>query len=155
MSLCIIFIAELQTPVLNYTELSVDGDVRNVRVNWTTPDNTTSGIEYVLSINNSTEPVTSSTLLELSFLAGVRYELTVVSQLCQGNLQSNSSNKVDIFFPGMCVLCLEISSSIVYGLASDLVPLIFYRCETKSSWVKHTRYSLVDNTNRSEHMTNG
>ena len=106
-----IFTAELQTPVLNYTELSVDGDVRNVRVNWRTPDNTTSGIEYVLSINNSTEPVTSSTLLELSFLAGVRYELTVVSQLCQGNLQSNSSNKVDIFFPGkytvqLCVLYL-------------------------------------------------
>ena len=107
-----IFIAELKTPVLNYTELSVDGDVRNVRVNWRTPDNTTSGIEYVLSINNSTEPV-SSMLLEKKFLAGIRYELTVVSQLCQGNLQSNSSNKVFIFFPGkyiiqLCVLYLEI-----------------------------------------------
>ena len=101
---CIPFTA-LQTPVLNYTLVSSGGDIRNVTVTWTTPDSSMTGIEYVLTLSNASTNPTEFTVKHLnhnlSLHTGVRYELTIFSQRCNGSVKSNSSKSLEILFPGM------------------------------------------------------
>ena len=98
------FTAALKTPLLNYTLVSSEGDIHNVNVNWTTPDSSMPDIEYVLSFYNSsrypTQVMTTHLNHNFSLHTGVQYELTIFSQRCDGNVKSNSSKPLQIFFPG-------------------------------------------------------
>jgi hypothetical protein len=94
---------DLHMPVLNYTVISGDKRVRNVTIQWTTPDSAIADMEYVLSMTNfsySQSWAIRATHLSLTLHQGIHYDFTVTSQRCGGNLTSKSSSPLRVFFEG-------------------------------------------------------
>ena len=102
----------LHTPVVNYTVVSANETARNISIKWRTPDSTKRDMEYVFSMRSSSHPKYWTTnlthqSLTLTIHTGVRYTVTVVAQRCRGNVTSNSSNPLLIYFPGVAVSVLS------------------------------------------------
>ena len=62
-------------------------------------------VEYILSVNSSLSSapmdyITDYTNMTLSLHHGVKYNLTVTAQLCDGNVMSDPSNLLSLFFAG-------------------------------------------------------
>ena len=90
----------LYTPTLNYTE---NRTVRNVTVEWRTPDSGNGDIEYVLSLRNisfSETIIINKSHYDLSLLYGMGYTVEVASQRCKGQLKSNPSEQLRLSFSG-------------------------------------------------------
>ena len=95
--------AALYTPTLNYTVVSENRTVRNVTVEWRTPDSGKGDIEYVLSLRNisfSETIIINKTHYDLSLLYGMDYTIDVASQRCKGQLKSNPSELLRLSFSG-------------------------------------------------------
>ena len=97
------FSTALYTPTLNYTVVSENRTVRNVTVEWRTPDSGKGDIEYVLSLRNisfSETIIINKTHYDLSLLYGMDYTVDVASQRCKGQLKSNPSEQLRLSFSG-------------------------------------------------------
>ena len=90
---------------MNYSTVSAGKSERNITVKWTTPDISKTGMEYVVSVKNSSHPSTWTTILDTRVLNmtvhdGIEYNITVISQRCNGTVRSNSSVLLHILFAG-------------------------------------------------------
>ena len=96
--------AVLHRPILSYTVISDDGRDIKVTITWATPDSTTRGMEYVLSMRNSSKSsiwTMNATHLDLTLHHGIHYAFTVSSQRCEGSVKSRTSQLLRVFFPGI------------------------------------------------------
>ena len=122
-----VFFPALHTPVLSYNiEMPGDNKIRNVTINWTTPDGTKNDIEYHLSVNNSahtTNWTTKVAQVNQSLTVGTRYTATVFSQRCDGTVKSNVSDPLDIFLKGA-------SRDFLHGYSFS-ISLFLYRISNK------------------------
>ena len=88
--------AALPIPKLNYSNLTLDNDIRGIQLSWEIDDIMFNDIEYVLLIINSSSfyPETLSTKvtsMNLTIHAGTKYNISVTVQWCGENLTSNTT----------------------------------------------------------------
>ena len=72
---------------------------------WSVDDCIPQEVEYILSVNSSLSSApmdytTNSTNMTLLLRCGIQYNLTVTAQLCDGNVMSNPSDPLPVFFSG-------------------------------------------------------
>ena len=73
-------------------------------------NNIFSDIEYILSVSNSSSPtqkpvefVTTMTRKSLTLYAGVQYNISITAERCGGNLTSNASAGLTLYFEGLLI----------------------------------------------------
>ena len=123
--MCVPSTSALHTPVMNYTVVSANETARNISIKWRTPDSTKRDMEYLLSMISSSHRKTWTTnqiRQTLTIHVGINYTLTVIVQRCKGNLTSNSSNPLLIYFPGMTVSVLFQCVASIYSSYSSPFP---------------------------------
>ena len=94
--------------MLHFIELTVKNDIHDIEIVWSDNNNNIySDIEYVLSVSNSSsstgkpvEFVTTEKYKRLTLYAGTQYNISVTAQRCGGNLTSNSSTDLSLYFDG-------------------------------------------------------
>ena len=97
----------------NYTEVKRDNGMYDVTVWWTKGDCAPDDVVYNLTVTDlsqqeSVNYSTQQTQYTLPINQSVNYTATVVSQLCNGYLMSNPSNKVVLYvIPGRIIVYLE------------------------------------------------
>ena len=106
-----IFFTDLNVPILNW--YMVDADINRITVFWRDGDCTHKNVDYIISVSNLTHPdpinyVTNLKNITLSLMKGIHYTITVTAQLCGGNVTSESSEPLHLYFPGLfyCQLIL-------------------------------------------------
>ena len=87
----------------------VDADINTITVFWRDDDCTPKNVDYIISVSNSTHPdpikyITNLKNITLSLMKGIHYTITVTAQLCGGNVTSESSEPLHLYFPGLFVI---------------------------------------------------
>ena len=92
--------------MLAVIELTDKNNIHDVEIMWG-DNNIFSDIEYVLSVSNSSsstqkpvEFVTTVKRKRLTLYAGIQYNISVTAQRCGGNLTSNPSANLSLYFDG-------------------------------------------------------
>ena len=142
--------------MLNYTTVSEDKNRVNVLIKWTTPDSFKTDMEYQLSVKNDSHTVNQTTRdihQSLNLTLGVHYTVAVISQRCNGKLQSNLSHPLPLYFKGVVKRELAILFPVLW-----IHILLFFSAEPPPSiqpenpstfnttvrvYVSHSTYSLV------------
>ncbi|CAI8037894.1 hypothetical protein GBAR_LOCUS21168 [Geodia barretti] len=98
----------LNAPVLldNYTMLKMDNGTYEVKVWWTKGNCAPDDVEYNLTLTNTSSEeavnnyVTKQSQQTLYLNPGIEYVIAVTAQLCDGDLKSETSNKLTLYIPG-------------------------------------------------------
>ena len=103
---CTSLSAALETPVLNYTMAKIDDDVYKVTLWWTINEDPLDDVSYdllVVATDSSTQNHTNnaSNLTQISLCYGTEYEVTVTALRCGGNVTSEPSEPLLLYFPGI------------------------------------------------------
>jgi hypothetical protein len=95
----------LNAPVLseNYTEIKMDNGTYEVTVWWTKGNCAPDDVEYNLTLTNTFSKdtlnnVTKQTQMTLYLNQGTKYVIAVTAQLCDGDLKSETSNELPLYF---------------------------------------------------------
>ena len=103
-----LYFTAIEIPMLHFIELTVKNDIHDIEIVWSdNSNNIYSDIEYVLSVSNSSSStrkpvkfVTTVKYKRLILYAGIQYNISVTAQRCGGNLTSNSSTDLSLYFDG-------------------------------------------------------
>ena len=97
----------IEAPTLSFIELTVKNNIHDVAIVWN-DNNMFSDIEYILSVSNSSSPtrkpvefVTTMMRKSLTLYAGVQYNISITAERCGGNLTSNFSAELTLYFEGL------------------------------------------------------
>ena len=92
---------ELNTPKLSWKMLNDSA----INVFWTDDGCIPNDVQYVLLVRNSTYPdpikyITNLTNMTLAIMKGYEYNITIATQLCDGNITSQISEPLILNFQG-------------------------------------------------------
>ena len=91
----------------------VDADINTITVFWRDDGCIPKNVKYIVSVGNLTHPdpikyVTNLKNITLSLMKGVHYIITVTAQLCGGNVTSQSSEPLHLYFPGLLIVIISL-----------------------------------------------
>jgi hypothetical protein len=94
----------IEAPTLSFIELTGKNNIHDVEIMWN-DNNIFSDIKYILSVSNSSSPtrkpveyVTTMIRKSLTLYAGVQYNISITAERCGGNLTSDFSAELTLYF---------------------------------------------------------